>query len=466
MKKLLTTLLFLSSLVQSATITGIGYADIEKEAKKESLADLSNKISVDVKSDFKTITKALGDDYQKLNEKLIELSSNLPLKGIEFKTLVGNRLVKTTAILSTKKALILYISELKRLHKNISASMLEYETAKNDDAKYNILNQVLKDIQSFNKHKTVAILLGGKNLPILNTTQSEILSKLQRFIQTAPTIKIASKILTKDITKSHIYISAIKPSGSNEVTQFAKILKDNMAQNLNIVKYSNGAKYFLRGSYEILKDSIFITVNLMDTKNNILKTNTITLSYQAYKNLSYKPTTKTFDKAMNSGFVKSGKLYVNIGFKGYERENGIDLKAGDTVDIVVKTNKPICYYLVGYTLKSKEKFAYLLPIGSDNSPFINYLTGDDVNKNITIANNVPVEAPFGSETLQIFSSTLNKDGSCPLITPKCEDNEDDYCVLNGTPSKVITKTRGLNLRHRRFEIEKAEGSISWSSFGK
>jgi len=58
-KKLLATLLFISSLLQSATIAGIGYADIEKEAKKESLADLSNKISVDVKSDFKTITKAI-----------------------------------------------------------------------------------------------------------------------------------------------------------------------------------------------------------------------------------------------------------------------------------------------------------------------------------------------------------------------------------------------------------------------
>ncbi|MEA3513622.1 MAG: hypothetical protein U9R37_08480 [Campylobacterota bacterium] len=464
--KLKSTLITFLTLTQlnATTIKSTGYGDLENEAKKEALSSLSNKISVDVKSDFKTITKSFGDEYKKDKEKLIHLSSNLPLKGIEFETIVGDRLVKTTAILSSTKALKLYEVELERLNKNISNSMKEYKTTKNNDIRYNILHQVLNDIKNFNKHKTVAILLEGKNLPTLSITQSQIYSKLQKLSQNITTLKIATKVLTKDIKQSAIYISAIKPSGSSQVTQFAKILKDSMSKELSIVKYSSKAKYFLRGSYEILKNSMFVTINLSDINNNILKTTTTTLNPSAYQHTKYKPSTKTFDEALNKGFVKSGKLNVQIGFKGFNRTDGIDLTNGDMVDIVVKTNKPMCYFLLGHTLKDDNKFSYVLPIGSDNSPFINSITGEDVNKNITIVDEVPISEPFGSENLQIFASTFNKNGSCPLTPPHCEENEDGYCVVGGTPSLVVAKTRGLNIKKKKFKIEKSEASVSFTSF--
>jgi len=459
------TLLFLS--LNAITITGIGYADDRKESTKEALADLSGKISVEVKSHFKTIVEVIGKDFQKHKEKLIDTSSNLPIKGAEFVYFDGMRLTKATAKLDSKTALKLYINELKKLQKNIAFLNSKLQTTKDKNIKYDLLNLLLKEIDSFNRHKIVAILLGGENLPTLEMTKSQVAFELQQLQHKIPTLNIASIVLTKNIKdKNKIYISPIKPSGSSEVTQLSKLLKDEMSSRLKTVKYPDQASYILKGNYEILKDSIFITINLFDTNNIIIQTNTATLSSQAYQNTSYKPKTKTFDESLNSGFVKSGKLYVNIGFRGYSRVNGIDLKKGDSVDIVVKTNKPICYYLIGYTLKQNNKFAYLLPIGSDNSPFINYITGDDVNKNITIADNVPVEAPFGRETLQIFSSTLNKNGTCSLAPPKCKYDQNDYCVINETPSKVVSNTRGLNIKHKKIKIERAENSVSWNSFEK
>jgi len=450
--------------INATTISGIGYADLGNEAKKEALADLSNKISVNVKSNFKTITKAMGKKYTKSNEKLVQLSSNLPILGASFEELVGNTLVKSTATINSQTALNLYTMELKRLSKNISHGMLELETTKNDDVKYTILNQILNDIKNFNKHKIVATLLEAKNLPTLTTTVSEVSTKLQKYIHSSPSIKIASIVLTKNINQKNIYISAIRANGRTEVTQFAKLLKNEMSTNLNTIKQPSRAKHFLRGEYEILKNKIFITVNLSDNNNNIILTNTAILKPSAYKNTRYKPSTKTFDKALNSEFVKSGKLNVQIGFKGYSRANGIDLNQDNTVDIVVKTNKPMCYFLIGHTLKENDKFSYLLPMGSDNSPFINRLTGEDVNRNITIIDEVPIEAPFGSENLQIFSSTLKKNGSCPLVVPNCSENDDGYCVVSGKPSKVIMKTRGLNIKKRKFKIEQSEDSISFTSF--
>ncbi|MEA2019817.1 MAG: hypothetical protein U9N59_15405, partial [Campylobacterota bacterium] len=257
-----------------------------------------------------------------------------------------------------------------------------------------------------------------------------------------------------------------KPNGSSEVTQFAKILKDNLSTKLNTTKYSSDAKYFLRGDYEILKNSIFVTLRLSDENNKLLKTSTITLNQTAYKHTKYKPSIKTFDKAMNSEFVKSGKLNVQVGFKGYDRTNGIDLVKDDVVDIVVKTNKPMCYFLLGHTLHKDTKFSYVLPIGSDNSPFINKITGEDVNRNVVIIDEVPISEPFGNENLQIFSSTLKKNGSCPLIVPNTSENDDGYFVVGNKPSKVIAKTRALNIKKKKVRVEKAEASVSFTSFEK
>jgi len=464
--KLLILNITIISILNATTITGIGYADLEPEAKKEALSDLSNKISVDVKSDFITITKTLGKEYEKSNEKIVELSSNLPILGVQFEELVGKRLVKSTAIINSKNTLSLYEIELKRLYKNISTSMLDLDTNKNDDTKYTILNQLLQDIESFNKHKVVAVILGAKNLPILAITKSEVTNKLQSYIQSIPSIKIASELLSSNINQRDIYISAIKPNGSNEITQFSKLLKSQMSVKLNTVIQPTNAQYFLRGNYEILKNSIFITTTLSDTNNKMIQTNTVSLKPSAYKNTRYKPSTKTFDKAMNSEFIKSGKLNVQVGFKGYSRTDGIDLNSGDTVDIVVKTNKPMCYFLLGHTLKDKNKFSYVLPIGSDNSPFINNITGEDVNRNITVIDEVPISEPFGSENLQIFASTFKKNGTCPLVVPNTTENKDGYYVVNGKPSKVIAQTRALNIKKKKFKIEKAESSISFTSFEK
>jgi len=56
LKPILLTMLTLTT-VNATTISGTAYANIEKDSKKEALSDLSNKISVDIKSDFKTIKK-------------------------------------------------------------------------------------------------------------------------------------------------------------------------------------------------------------------------------------------------------------------------------------------------------------------------------------------------------------------------------------------------------------------------
>ena len=76
--------------------------------------------------------------------------------------------------------------------------------------------------------------------------------------------------------------------------------------------------------------------------------------------------------------------------------------------------------MVGHVLKENAKFSYLLPIGSDDSMFINRVSGSDINKNVIVIDEVPITKPYGSENLQLIASTFSKNGKCPLNVPKCE----------------------------------------------
>jgi hypothetical protein len=345
-KKFIFSGLLISGVLGATEIIGTGYDETQEESLKNALSTLSNRISVEVKSELRALATSVGSDDK------ASVSSNLPIKGEKYKVIDDKTIVK----LSTKYSLAAYISELKRLEKNINDGLKRESKEKNKTLKYDILNILLNDIENFNKHKTVAILLKGKNLPTLKTTLAFVKARLRKIQTQVPSIEIASKILSQGIKQKTIYINPIKIKGSNEITQFAKVLKDLMSSRLSTTNKPIDAEYFLRGNYEVLKNSVFVTMQLSDKKNNIVKTLTTMLAKSAYKDLNYKAKTKTFDESINNGFVKSGKLSVNVGFRGYNRDESIDLVAGDKVDIVVKTNKDMCYFMVGHVLKENEKF--------------------------------------------------------------------------------------------------------------
>ena len=108
-------LVFLTLTLNAVIITGEGYANTKEESLKESLADLSNQIFTNVKSDV------VYGEYSK--EKLIQISSSLPIIGFEkFITTDDNGLINTTTTISSENSLDSYLMELNRLNKAISSS--------------------------------------------------------------------------------------------------------------------------------------------------------------------------------------------------------------------------------------------------------------------------------------------------------------------------------------------------------
>jgi hypothetical protein len=102
-----------------------------------------------------------------------------------------------------------YVAELKRLKKNISYNAKELQKTKDEKLRYEVLSSLQKDIENFNKHKIVALFLGGKDLPSISITISLVQNELQKLHNNISSIDLATKITTKDIKQKKIYLSAI-----------------------------------------------------------------------------------------------------------------------------------------------------------------------------------------------------------------------------------------------------------------
>ena len=460
-KLIISTLLALS--LSAITITADGEGRSKDEAIKDALSSLSSQLAVEVKSDYNRYKSVIDGKYQNNTTQKITTSSNLPILSADIDVYEGQNSVTVISELDSKKALGAYTLEIKRVQNEIKQSLKIIKITKSSDIKYKNYTNILSLISSFNKHKVVATLLGANDLPSIEISISEIKNAILKLQKKVDSLELASIILSQGINQKNIYISPIKSSVSQEITQFARVLKSKMAQKINSTNTPQNADFILRGSYEISKNSIFAIINLYDQNSKIIKTNTTTIMPKAYKDLEYKIKTLSFDASMNSAVVKSGKLNVSVGFKGYSRANGIDLSDGDSVDIVIKTNKSMCYFMIGHVLHDSSKFSYLLPIGDDGDEWINRVGGEDINRYVTIADDIPIASPFGTESLQMFASTIIK-GRCTLRVPKCSENSDGYCVIDGKPEDVVSGTRGLNFKKKKQRIENAEASVSWTSF--
>jgi hypothetical protein len=460
MKKVI-FLIFLIIELHAILIQGEGINKNPIVAKKEALSDISSQISSKVTSEYKSYQAKLGNQYKESKEKIINISTNLPIKGARFKKTEENDCIKIIATLD-KNSLKVYEESLKILKKNI-------DNLKNK-TDYDSLELLLEKVQKFSKHKIVAIALGGKNLPTIDILESDIKLKLKKFSRVASNIDVATEILAKKFPEKKIYLVPPKVIGSSEITQFAHIFAKNLCKYINCVSKPVKADYILRGQYEILKDSIFVSYNLYDENDSLIRTNTI----QVKKNpeIHYNPETKSFDSSLISDQIINNNLRVKIGFQGFYQENGISLQKGDIIKIAIKSNKNICYFLLGNVFLKDGKYSYILILDDKNKLFT-YLTGEEVNRPIIIIDDAVVTKPFGHETLTIFASTFQD--KCPLKLPKCHiDKNKGICIIEGNPIDVVRGLRALNRlkftqKNKTANVEKnhtADSSISWTSFKK
>jgi hypothetical protein len=439
------------------TISGIGFANNENEAKKLALEDLSHNISVIVQSDYTSFIDKNDKSYNKKINKLINIKSELPIISASFS--YSDTTLTATATIDSKTALQIYIQKLNDLSNDINKAMDAFEKAKNNTEKYNMLELANELAQSYEKYEIVALMLGyKKDTNIHQISSSEITAKMITLASSIDSIELATKIISQTFKNyKNICVFAPVANGSNEITPFGVAIKDNLNSKINQSKFIDSL-YTLTGSYELSEnDSIFLTYTLIDKTNNPITSKSVLLDKNSYGSLRAKPNNLSFDNEIELAKDKlRSELIVDLSFKDTSNKSLL-LRKNQEVALVAKSNRQSYFYIVGHILHENEQYSYLVELqeANANERFVYTIGATNVNKPILLPLNFVISEPFGYESLQMFAST-----NYPANLPKCQ-MKNGLCVISNNPNDTVSNTRAIKAI-KQSEL-KAEANLSFTT---
>lgn len=451
--------LALSLPVHAVMLHAEARAATEQQAKREALAALADSILVDVQSESSSYVTGSGKRQEELR---ISSRSDVPLIGVDVTTVhVGTELL-CEASLDSGKSLALYDKKLNELLQELDSLNQHIAEATGSD-RYELLTQTLTVIDQYEKYRAVSQLLGEThfNTPPINKIETE--AQLRNLESSAPSIEVAAQVLTKGLKVDAIYIYPAVPHGSHEVTAFARVMRDQIAQLMPSVDSPEKARAYFKGEYEILDSQIHLIYRLLDTNGNTMETRVATLASAAYKGLQVIPATIDFDRLLHEGLAVSSDFRAQITTNRGNENVLFDER--DEVDLMVKLSRPGYFYVVGHVINKSESYSYLLEMehADNDRRFVRYVNADDVNKWLSIGQ-FEVEAPFGVESLQLIASS---DDPINRLPNHPKDSKSELYVTSSNALQGVITTRALKPKRTREDKQyQTEAVLMFTTMSK
>jgi hypothetical protein len=432
---------------EAKVIIGEGFGESREEAKKAALSDLSSAIQVEVESCFESMVKEVNQKVEEFTQNVITLKSELPILGAEYEFRKGKGGQNSTAILDSESVLNLYGAKIAQIKKNIETYQALIAQSTSRSEKYQLYSELLTCLKQYYKYKTVALLLGTKDIPEIQISEVEIRNELKKLREKVDDLTMAAQLMAEAIgQRERVFIYPPTTRDSHEITQFADVLKSKLSVYVNTVQDPRDASFFMKGSYDILqkgKGAIELTYYLLDTGFNTLKAKLITLLPESYSGYEITPKTLSFDKLLHEGLAVSNEFKIDITTN--RGRHNLLFKGGEEAEFLVKMNHPGYFYIVGHVVKpGSEAYSYLVDFDDTGQitgarKFIRYMNIDDVNKWISLGR-FQIVLPFGVESLQVIASSRDLIDGLPSYG---YDNETQLHVVSRDPTKAVVTTRAI-----------------------
>ncbi len=451
---------------EAKTIIGKGFGITREEAKKEALSDLSSSIQVEVQSSFESMVKEVNRKVEEFTQNVITLKSELPILGAEYQYSKTRDGQKSTAILNSESVVRLYGAQINEIKKNIDTLQRLIEKSSSRMEKYQLYTEILTGLKQYYKYKTVAILLGSKNIPDIDITEVEIKNQLRKLEEKVDDLTMAAKLIARAMgDRDRIYIYPPTTRNSHEITQFADAVKKRLSAHVKTVQNPKDANFFLKGSYHILsngKVGIELTYFLVDSEFNTVLSKIISLLPETYAGYQVRPKTLSFDKLLYEGFVVSNEFKIEITTN--RGRTNLLFKEREEAEFLVKMNNPGYFYIVGHVVKpGNEQYSYVIDFDATGEirgdrKFIQYVNIDDVNKWISLGK-FEIVAPFGVESLQLIASSKDLIDSLPFHG---YDVETQLHVVSKDPNKAVMNTRAIKKKISK-KVKSAEAVLLFTT---
>ncbi|EDZ63857.1 hypothetical protein SMGD1_1835 [Sulfurimonas gotlandica GD1] len=440
-----------------ADISGVGYAQTNKEAKKEALADLSQVIKSEVRSNFESTTT---DESSKAKSN-IKISSNLPILGADF-TFIDRALeVEASVKLTPLKVNKLYMKKLQNLNAEINSLLKELQSSKSSSLKLKLYEDIFSLLNEYDRYESVAIILGAELEKRPAITKAKVKAELAKLNSNIDSITIACGILEKNFQEEKIFVYPPLLQNNTTVAEFGSVFHKELKSKLKTAKTPKDALYLLIGEYTLTKNAMVLNYELLSTQTNeVVKSKTINIHPEAYKDLIIKPKGVDFDALLNAGVINSSDLKVSL--NSNRGSENLLFNKGEEIELFVKLNKMGYFYIIGYTQTREAKFSYLLELGegSGNSKFVKFINADDASRWISLGA-FTVEPPFGVESIQVIASN-QKISSLPSSK---YDEQSGYYIISKDINKALATTRGLKKKVSQ-KVEMSEDVMSFTTIKK
>ncbi|RLG36430.1 MAG: hypothetical protein DRO01_08150, partial [Thermoproteota archaeon] len=365
----------------AAELTGVGYAKTSVEAKKEALADLSQAIKSEVRSNFESTTKVSGEKSASNSSSNIKVSSNLPILGADFFELRKTLEFEVEASLYPSKVTKLYVSKLRNIKNEIKAANAELSKSKSNALKLSLYEDVYSLLKEYDRYESVATILGAKLPSRLSITKVKVKNEIKKLSLRIDSLQMAAEILAKRFKQKAIFIYPPLMQNNTAISEFGSHFLAELKGRLNSASELTSAKYLLVGEYVNAKDSLVLNYQLLNasTKEQV-SSKTITLKKEAYKHLKIKPKGVDFNALLDSGIAYSSDLRVSL--NSNRGSENLLFNAKEEIELFVKLNKMGYLYIVGYTQTPSGKMSYLLELGEGmgDSRFIKFINADDASR--------------------------------------------------------------------------------------
>lgn len=443
--------------VFSQTLTVTAFGETQEMARDNALAEMAGRIAVNVVAENQLAELETGDSFTETFTRNIISRSELPIYGAVFdyqRTASG---IRCDATLDADEADRLYRKEIEQRIGDMQATT---RTGALSDLSLIALQELQVQLEVYRKILVVARYFDVSPLPkspvTLSDIQVAILAKAESVNSMSDLVGLVQRQL-KD-KAANVFVYPPQFEGSEEITSFAKTLRDRISGSLNSVNSLNNSSTILKGSYRSIGEQLELVLRLQDPSNTTISGITFKLNKPVYSAYKWRPESNSLDQLIKDGVVLSADLRVDLSTN--KGKSDLWFKEGETIEILVKANRASYIYIIGHNTTEGNKFSYLLPFGDGESKrdMILFVNADDANKWISLGE-FEVSPPFGVERLQAFASSTDPLGSIPDFYW----NDDGYPEIGKDPNAVVVQTRGLVRKKKKSKSAAAEAVLNFTT---